>query len=79
MLRLIVGVRRRPDETWVEYTKSNLAQRRARCEVQTDGLVRSPAQTQTADDAESADYAVAPMAGPNSGMDTMVSHKYYEK
>ena len=34
---------------------------------------------QATDGMKSADYAVAPMAGPNSGMDTMVSHKFYEK
>ena len=27
----------------------------------------------------SVDYADAPMTGPNSGMDTMVSHEFYEK
>ena len=62
-----------------EARKSNLAQRRARCKVQTDRLVRSPASMQATDGMKSADYAVAPMAGPNSGMDTMVSHKFYEK
>ena len=28
---------------------------------------------------KSADYAVAPMADPNSGWDTMDSHKFYKK
>ena len=69
----------RSAEGLCEARKSNLAQRRARCKVQTDRLVRSPASMQATDGMKSADYAVAPMAGPNSGMDTMVSHKFYEK
>ena len=47
MLRLIVGVRRRPNETWVEYMqRSTWRSEEARCKVQADRLVRSPAKTQ---------------------------------
>ena len=43
--------------------KIDLAQRGACCKIQGGGLVRSPTKTQAADDAKSADHAVASMAG----------------
>ena len=46
--------------------------------VQTDRPVRSPASMQATVGIESADYAVAPMADPNSGWDTTVLHNFYE-
>ena len=65
MLRLIVGVRRRPNETWVEYTQ-RATWRSEELKVQADRLVRSPAETQAADGAKSANYAVGPLTSPYS-------------
>ena len=78
MLRLIVGVRRRPSETWVEYMQRS-TWRSEELKVQVDRLVRSPAKTQATDGTKSENYAVRPLASPHTQMDAMVSHKHNKK
>ena len=80
MLRLIVGVRRRPSETWVEYMQRSTwrSEELAAKYKLTDwcDLQRKRKQQMVQ---KSENYAVRPLASPHSQMDAMVSHKRNNK
>ena len=80
MLRLIVGVRRRLNETWVEYMQRStwrseeLAAKyklKDWCDLQRRRKQRMVQKSEN--------YAVRPLASPHTQMDATVSHKHNKK
>ena len=76
MLRLMVGARRRPNETWVEYMQRSTwrsEELAAKYKLTDECDLQRKRKQQMVQKSEN--YAVRPLASPHTQMDAVVSHK----